>query len=115
MQLFSGEKGLWSVAEEALLPRSAFEGSVVVGWIPFAAPLLEPVTISVHLQDMDVMGSAVEQSAGEPFGAEDLGPFLEGQVAGHQRGCAFVALLPASRCDLPSGIPPIFQISVFGI
>jgi hypothetical protein len=23
MELFSGEKGLWSVAEEALLPRSA--------------------------------------------------------------------------------------------
>jgi hypothetical protein len=26
MQLFSGEKGLWSVVEEALLPRSAFGG-----------------------------------------------------------------------------------------
>ena len=28
MELFSGEKGLWSVAEEALLPRSAFGGGL---------------------------------------------------------------------------------------
>ncbi len=26
MELFAGEKGLWSVAEEALLPRVAREG-----------------------------------------------------------------------------------------
>ena len=38
------------------------------------------------------MGEAVEQSAGEAFGAEDLGPFLEWPVAGDQRRCAFVAL-----------------------
>ena len=31
------------------------------------------------------MGEPVEQGAGEAFGAEDLGPFLEGQIAGHQR------------------------------
>jgi hypothetical protein len=42
--------------------------------------LLEPVTVAVHLQDVDVMGDAVEQSAGEPFRTEDLGPFLEWQV-----------------------------------
>jgi len=28
------------------------------------------------------MGDAVEQGAGEAIGAEDLGPLLEGQVAG---------------------------------
>ena len=34
MQLFSGEKGLWSVAEEALLPRSAFGGDGLSGlWV----------------------------------------------------------------------------------
>jgi hypothetical protein len=31
-----------------------------------------------------VVGEAVEQSAGEPLGAEDFGPLGEGQVAGHQ-------------------------------
>ena len=38
------------------------------------------------------MGEAVEQGSGEAFGAEDFGPFLEGQVAGHQGGAALVAL-----------------------
>jgi hypothetical protein len=28
MRLFSGEKGLWSVAEESLLPRSALDGGL---------------------------------------------------------------------------------------
>ena len=65
--MFSGEKGLWSVAEEAFLSRGAFEGSVVGGWIPFAAALLEPVAVAVHFQDVDVMGKAVEQGAGEPL------------------------------------------------
>ena len=84
VQLFSGEKGLWSVAEEALLSRGAFSVrvSAVGGWISLAAALLEAIAVAVHLQDVDVMSNAVEQSA---FRAEDLGPFLEGQVAGHQR------------------------------
>jgi hypothetical protein len=43
----------------------------------FAAALLDSIAVSVHLQDVDVMSDAVEQSASEPFGAEDLGPFLE--------------------------------------
>ena len=35
---------------------------------------------------------AVEKRAGEPFRPEDRGPFIEWQVARHQRGAAFVAL-----------------------
>ena len=56
----SGEKGLWSVAEEAFLPRSAFGGSSVGGRIPFAAALSEAVTVAVHevafrrLVDVDI-------------------------------------------------------------
>ena len=38
------------------------------------------------------MGEPVEQGAGEAFGAEDLGPFLEGQVRGNHGRAAFVAL-----------------------
>ena len=72
------------------LPGLSFNSRIhlVLGvwrWISFATALLEPVTVAVHLQDVDVMGDAVEQSAGEAFGAEDLGPFLERQVAGDQR------------------------------
>ena len=39
-----------------------------------------------------MMGQTVEQRAGEPFGAEDRGPFVEWQVGGDQRGTAFIAL-----------------------
>ena len=39
-----------------------------------------------------MVGETVEQSAGEPFRAEDLGPLVEGQVGGHQDGAPFVAL-----------------------
>ena len=64
---FSGEKGLWSVAEEAFLPRGAFAGSVFGGWIPFVAALFDAVAVAVHLQDVNVMGEPIQQSAGEHF------------------------------------------------
>lgn len=32
------------------------------------------------------MGQPVEERAGQPLGAGGLGPFIEGQVAGDQRG-----------------------------
>jgi hypothetical protein len=41
---------------------------------------------------MDMMGEAIEQRAREPLRPEDRGPFVEWQVAGHQRGAAFIAL-----------------------
>ena len=52
----------------------------------------EAVAVAVHLQDMDVVGEAVQQRAGETFGAEDLGPLVEGQVGGDQDGARLVAL-----------------------
>ena len=39
--------------------------------------LLEPVGVAVHLQDVDVVGQAVEQCTGQSLGGEDAGPFLE--------------------------------------
>ena len=42
--------------------------------------LPEPVALAVHLQDMDMVGDAVEQRAGEALAGEDRRPFLEGQV-----------------------------------
>ena len=38
------------------------------------------------------MGKTVQQSAGEPFGAEDVGPLVKGEVGGDQDGAPFVAL-----------------------
>ena len=39
-----------------------------------------------------MVGESIQQRAGQPFRAEDLGPLLERQVAGDQRRAAFVAL-----------------------
>jgi hypothetical protein len=66
--------------------------------------LLEAVAVAVHLQDVNVMGKAVEQCSGEPFRAEDLGPFLEGQVACHQCGGAFIALTEGLEEQLGAGL-----------
>ena len=52
----------------------------------------EAEAFAVHLQDMDMMGEAVEERAGKPFRAEDGGPFVEWQVAGDECGAAFIAL-----------------------
>jgi hypothetical protein len=40
--------------------------------------VLEAEAVAVHLDDVNMMGKPVEQCAGEPFGAEDFGPLLEG-------------------------------------
>ena len=53
---------------------------------------LETVALAVHLQDVEVVGEAVQQRAGEAFRSEDLGPFVEGQVGGDQDGAPLVAL-----------------------
>jgi hypothetical protein len=39
-----------------------------------------------------MMREAVEERAGEPFRSEDRSPFIEWQVAGHERGAALIAL-----------------------
>src|ERR1019366_8922985 len=43
-------------------------------------------------RDMDMMSEPVEYGAGEPFRTEYGSPFIEWQVAGDQRGAAFIAL-----------------------
>ena len=56
------------------------------------AAVLETVAVAVHLQDVNVVGEPVKQSAGEPLGAEHVGPLVEGQVGGDQDGAPLVAL-----------------------
>jgi hypothetical protein len=51
----------------------------------FPAALFEAGAVAVHLQDVDVMGKAVEQGAGQPFRAEDLYSLLERQIRCHHR------------------------------
>jgi len=47
-------------------------------WGSSAFALLEAEAVAIHLEDVDVMGKSIEQSAGEAFGAEGLSPFGEG-------------------------------------
>ena len=64
--------------------------------------LAQPVAFAVHLEDMDVVGQAIENGACEAFRAEDLGPFIERQVGCDDDGAAFVAL----RDDLEEKLGP---------
>src|SRR4029434_313989 len=42
--------------------------------------LPEPIALTVHLEDVDVMGEAVEERTGQALGAEHAGPLLERQI-----------------------------------
>ena len=64
--------------------------------------LAQPVAFAVHLEDMDVVGQAIENGACEAFRAEDLGPFIERQVGCDDDGATFVAL----RDDLEEKLGP---------
>ena len=50
------------------------------------------------------MGEPVQQGAGEPLGAEDLGPLVEGKVAGDERRGTFVPLAEGLEEQLGSGL-----------
>ena len=59
-----------------------------VGWVVGSvcsrsltpAALIEPIALAIHLEDMDVVGEAVEEGPGEPFRAEDFGLPVEGRL-----------------------------------
>ena len=62
-------------------------------WLALASlALFEPIAVAVHFEDVDVVGKAIQQGAGEPLGAKHAGPLVERQVAGHDGGAALVAL-----------------------
>ena len=67
-------------------------------------PTGEPVTLSVHLQDVNVMGEPIQQRAGQPLRSESLGPFVERQITGHQRGAAFIAPAEDLKQELRPGL-----------
>jgi hypothetical protein len=65
-----GQNGVRSVAEDGILPavRAARQfgrtGLLGVGGSAFALALLEAEAAAVHLQDVDMVGEAVEQRTG---------------------------------------------------
>ena len=44
------------------------------------------IALAFLLQNLDRVGQLIEQSSGEPFGAYDGSPYLEGKIASHHRG-----------------------------
>ena len=66
--------------------------------------LVETIALAVHFQDMDMVGEAVQQSPGQTFRAEYLGPFIERQVGGHQDRAPLVALAEDFEQQLGSGL-----------
>ena len=50
----------------------------------------EAIAVAIHLEDADVVGQAVKERACEALGPEGFGPFVEGQIAGDQRGPALM-------------------------
>ena len=83
-----------------------------VGWVVGSvrrrgltpAALVEPVALAIHLEDVDVVGEAVEESAGKPLGAEHLGPFVEGQIGGDQGRAPLVSLAEHLEQELGAGL-----------
>ena len=51
-----------------------------------------------------MVGEAVEESSGQPFRAEDLGPLDEGQVGGHQDRSTLVTLAEHLKEQLSPGL-----------
>ena len=51
-----------------------------------------------------MVGQAVQESAGEPLGAEHLGPLVEGQVGGDEDRAALVALAEDLEQQLGAGL-----------
>ncbi len=65
--------------------------------------LFEPVTVAIHLEDVDVVSEAIEQRAGQALGGEHTGPLIEGQIAGDDDRAAFVALAEDLEQQLGAG------------
>ncbi len=80
---------LWALGVKRMAPP--FWWPVGLGFV-FGFALLELEALAMHLEDVDVMGQAVEERAGEALRSEDLGPFIEGQVGGDESCATLVAL-----------------------
>ena len=65
--------------------------------------LPEPIAVTVHLEDVDVMGEAVEEGTGQALGTEHAGPLVERQIAGDDHRAPLVALAEHLEQQLGTG------------
>ena len=73
------------------------------GRAPPVPALPETIAVAVHLEDVDVMGEAVEEGTGRALGAEHAGPLVEGQIAGDDDRAPLVALAGHLEQQLGTG------------
>jgi hypothetical protein len=73
-----------------LRPARHFFRSVSTGLS--GAALSETIAVAVHLEDVDMVGDAIEQCAGQTFGSQGFRPFIKREIAGDHSGAALVAL-----------------------
>src|SRR6516162_2913041 len=59
--------------------------------------LREAVALAVHFEDVDVVGEAIQQGAGEPLRAKHAGPLVERQIAGHDYGAALLRSMSTAQ------------------
>ena len=90
--------GLWQGEREGDLPlasacriqeSSSDQGEPVLSGfcrrlivIDVVLAVFEPEAVAVHLEDVNVVGKAIEQCASKALGGEHTGPLVEGQLAG---------------------------------
>jgi hypothetical protein len=101
-----GEEERWSVTEAAIFPEARLErqGAASLEKGAFEAAMHEAVGVSVNFQDIDVVGNAIQQGAGEPLGAEDIGPLIEENIVGDQHRGAFIALADGFKKQFGAGL-----------
>jgi hypothetical protein len=86
------------------LRRRAGSGAVLSGFCrrlivtDAALAVFEPEAVAVELEDVNVVGKAIEQRAGQALGGEHAGPLVEGQVAGDGNRAAWVK--PDRQCKI---------------
>ena len=66
--------------------------------------MCQAVGFAVHFQDVDVVGQAVEERAGETFLAERGGPLVERQVGCNDGGAALIALTDQLEQQFRAGL-----------
>jgi len=72
-------------------------------WVAFLDRLAEPVALAVHLEDVAVMGQAVEQGRRHALALEDLAPLAERQIAGDQQAGPFIPIRKDLEQQLGAG------------
>jgi hypothetical protein len=65
--------------------------------------LFEPVALTVHFEDVDMVSQAVEQRAGQPFRPKHASPFVKRQITGDQGRAALVTLAEDLEYELSAG------------